>query len=411
MVSRLLGHVSLVTATTFVLGPTLLIGPSAEAQSPLAVEVTESGQASYQAELIEFSDRGVKLRQTGQEREVPYVQLQKVKLVGRKPVQRPLQGVIVDLRDGSRLHAERVSGDGQILLCDAGPNKLQFAFKQVDRIQLRKLTAEQDKQWADMLEAPVSADTLILARAEDALDKIEGAVSKISADAIAFDFDGRQVDAPIAKLAGIRFFAAAVEAPQKLLVTIVDGQQNRWKAAGLSARTGQINLKLCGGATVDLPMLAPLEFDFSSGNTLYVATLTTLERASAPRLDLGLALPEVERLFGPRPVTAEVSEGGTGPTDIEFVGAGAATYRVPGGYTRLQGAIELTPAGKQFTPCRVAVMLENKLLWETVLQTPRQAQAIDLPVESERRLKLVVESKAHPPIGDLVRWKQLRLTK
>jgi hypothetical protein len=61
--------------------------------------------------------------------------------------------------------------------------------------------------------------------------------------------------------------------------------------------------------------------------------------------------------------------------------------------------------------CRAAVMLENKVLWEHNFEATRQPLEISLAVESDKRLKLVVETKAEHPLGDTVIWNQLRLLK
>ncbi len=56
-------------------------------------------------------------------------------------------------------------------------------------------------------------------------------------------------------------------------------------------------------------------------------------------------------------------------------------------------------------------MLEDKVLWEHTFDATRKDQPISVAVESDKRVRLVVEAKSERPVGDIVVFDQLRFMK
>ena len=317
--------------------------------------------------------------------------------------------MVVELRGGSRIVASDFISDGKNVTIASGNGPFVFDSKAVSTCLFRQLSAELLPQWKSFVESQVSSDMLVLVRSDDSLDKIEGLIGKVTSEFVSFDVDGQSVEAPRDKLAGIKCFSSDT-AILPLAGVVRDVHRNEWIIASITSEGDACTLKLNCGESVTLRLSDVTEIDLSYGNSRYVADIEPIERTSLPRFELAIELTDAAKLFGARPIQPTSGLGLKGPS-LEFVGAGSATYRVPAGFTKLVGTVELKPGGQAFMACRAAVMLENKVLWEHNFERTRHPQEISLTVESDKRLRLVVESKANYPLGDIIVWNQLRLLK
>lgn len=387
-------------------------------QTAPTIEVTETQKAPYSAEFLEFTGNAVKIQQAGQAREIPLEQLMRLRNLPAPAAQPKNDSPIeIELRDGSLVGGTELLSNGTQVSITTPLGPLAFPSKAVTACKFRTLSAALEPQWKSLVESQVTADMLILVRSDEALDKIEGLIGKITNEAVTFEIDGQSVEAPRTKLAGIKYFSSDNRL-NALAGVVRDVHGNQWIVSSITstpvaaapASAGRCKLQLTCGESVELPLSALAEIDLSYGNMRYLADIDPLERTSKPRLELGIELPESNQLFGPRRVVTQGKSGLGGPS-IEFVGAGTATFRVPNGFTKLVGRVELNPGGRAFVACRAAVMLENKVLWEHVFEATRQPQEISLPIESDKRLRLIVESQSPQPVGDTVTFHQLRFMK
>jgi len=386
-------------------------------QAPQAIEVTETQKSPYQAEFVAFTGTAVKIQQAGQAREIPLENLMRLRYIPA-PAPQPKSDlpIEVELRGGSRVTGSELVSDGKQVSITTVHGPIAFPSKVITACKFRKLSPSLLPQWKSLVESQVAADMLVVVRSDEALDKIEGLIGKITAEAVTFEIDGQSVEAPRTKLAGVKFFSNDAKLGP-LAGVVRDVHDNQWIVSSINSSTntatntaGRCTLKLTCGESVDLPLAALTEIDLSYGNMRYLADIEPLERTSKPRFELGIELPESSKLFGPRSIASPAKSGIVGPS-IEFVGAGAATYRVPNGFTKLVGKVELNPGGQAFIACRAAVMLENKTLWEHTFEATRQPQEISLSVDSDKRLRLIVESQSPQPIGDIITFHQLRFMK
>lgn len=378
-----------------------------------AVEVAETQSAPYSAELVSISATEVRVQQAGKLRSVLVDNLLRLSFKNATAVESTdSQPIVVILSDGTQISGSEVTSDSAGVTVISSGRTFTFSSRQVSSCLLRRLNPQLQKQWEALIESKNAADIVVLARADDALDKIEGVISKITPNAVSFDFDGQTIDAGRSKIAGVKFFSNDAALPGKLVAIVGDVNGNRWTTSALELPVdgASCQLVLQCGATVKLPIDDLRDIDFSFGNMRYLAEIEPLEQSSAPRLKLGIELPDSAKLFGLRSTQATSSTTLTGPS-IEFIGSGTATYRIPAGFSKLVGSVELNPDGHKFAACRTAVLLENTLLWEHVFDAKSKPQEISLPIDSDKRLRLVVESEAEHPVGDIVIWKQLRFAK
>jgi hypothetical protein len=172
-----------------------------------SVEVTETNQATYPADFVGFSGKSLDvLVPAGQSRKIPFENILRLRFTSAKAVTSE-QGISIELRGGSRIAASQMTSDGKNVTITSGNGPLVFSSKAVSTCLFGKLSAELLPQWKSFVESQVASDMLVLTRAEDALDKIEGLIGKVTAEFVSFDIDGQNVEAPREKLAGIKYFS------------------------------------------------------------------------------------------------------------------------------------------------------------------------------------------------------------
>ncbi len=377
-------------------------------------EIVETKLPTYTAEVVKLDGDGLTIKLSGQSRLLAIDQLLRVRLPASSepPVK---SGMLVELSDGSQISCRQITSDGKSLTLElADGTRLSVPTRQVASCLQHPLDSALARQWETMVESRATSDILILQRSPESLDKIEGVIGAINDAQVKFQFDGQDIDVQRSKLAGWRFFSAAPPTKEKLLAVVRDKFGSSWMASSAMVnwtRDEQVELMLVGGTKLSLPLKTITEFDFSFSSMRFLADIEPLERKVQPRLSLAIQLPEVDKLFGPRPSPPESSRGVAAGPGIQFMGSGFVTYRVPGEFKRLLGSVVLAPEGPQFVPCKVQVFQEDKLLWEKTLTEPHQPQAVELDVEPGRRLRLIVQADSKQPIGDLVNWRQLRFVK
>jgi hypothetical protein len=384
---------------------------AATANGPQLLVSDTQSVAPFNAQLQQLSDSVLTVTTGGSSREIALANLRSVQFEGAE-----LAGAgpfVVAMRDGSNFSATSLISQGTVINVKlVGGSELAAPTKSISDIRLRELTDSQRTQWQAIRDSRLTADMLVLVRSEESLDKIEGIINRITPEAVEFEFSGQTIPAPLAKLAGMRFYSkTAGEAPAAKLAAVVrDTSGGSWNAAKLTVTPGSDSLELTlrDGLVFQLPLNQLRDIDFAVGSMKYVATLTPVARTASERFPLANAVAGSESLFGPRVATGQDSKAGP---SLQFLGSGSVTYRIPAEFTRLVGSVELNPPGNKVTPCNVQVLIEKKVVWEQRLTSAKQPLQIDLPVTSDERVQFVVNADSNLPVGDVVLFRELRFLK
>lgn len=375
------------------------------------VEVLPTQGEPLRGEL-EGIDAGVlTLRTDAGTQQLPW---EKLRAVEFSSAQQPAAGALVALHDGSSFTVPQFASDGEEftgMLFAEQPIALPTSF--LSHVRLQSLTAAQRTQWQAIVASRAGGDALVLIRSPEALETVEGIIVAVNSESVQFEFGGQRIDAPLSKLAGIRFFATdAVRATDALVGVVDDIGGNQWLAASMRsspASPGALELILVGGAQLEIPMERLARIDFTAGSLQYLTELPPLSATTKPQFEFKEKITGLENLFGAG-ARKSTSPAASGP-DVEFLGTGTVTYRIPSGYQRLRGSVELRPPGNSFTPCTASVRMDNELLWSERLSEPRQLHQLDLRIEPDRRLQLEVTTASKFPVGAVVVWHALRFEK
>lgn len=400
-------------------------------------QISTTDRAPFVAEVLAITDEVVEISEEGQLAQLPLERLRRVSFAGGDG---PVDASAVDaagntaqrttLVDGSQLSYQQFvlqAGTAEFQL--AAEVRLSLPVSLVHRVQFVQLSAAQLAQWQAISESRIAADWVVLIRSAEALEKLEGVVSAVTPEAVSFDFSGQTIAAPLAKLAGVRFFSGGPAVPQgtsaaaaktgasggerKLVGVVRDRLGNRWQAAQVQLARGgsKVDLELQCGAQLSLPLDQLLEIDFSSGSVLFLSELEPLKRESSHVLPVSAAIAGADNLFGPR--SQDLQRPGTsalGPS-LEFLGSGAVEYRIPADFSRLAGSVELRPSGSRFTPCMVTLKVDNQVIWQERLAETGKAWPVDVSIKPDGRMRIEVSAEGQTSVGDVVLMRDLRIVK
>lgn len=378
-------------------------------------EIVETRLPPYAAAVAKIAAGGVEVHLNGQNRTIAFDQLLRTRFAAAgKPA--AAGKISVELADGSLATCSQFTSDGKIVkLAWAADDFISVPARQVASCLLQPLDATRAKQWEAIVESKSAADVLVVQRSAEALDKIEGVINEVTDAAVKFQFDGQAIDVQRSKLAGWKYYAPEPGNRPKLLAVVRDHHGSSWMAQSIagdwSSGDGHVALQLVCGVDLKLPIGSIVDIDFSFGSMRFLADLQPLERKVQPRFALAIALPETETLFGPRPAPADTQRGANVGPGVEFMGSGSIVYRVPNDFRRLLGSVALTPEGPQFVPCKVQILVEEKVVWEKTLTSAQEVLPIEIAVEPGKRVRLTVQAESGQPVGDHVAWRQLRFVK
>jgi len=406
-------------------------------------QIIPTDRGPFSAQVLAIGDTAVEVAEGNKLSQVPVDKLRRLSFTtASAAAAAPTAGLAVDLGAGARSIAQ--SGrqatllDGSTFAYErfdlaAGAAEFQLSgelvvslpISAVHRVQMNPLSEPQQTQWQAIAESRISSDMVVLIRSSEALEKLEGVISRVTPEAVSFDFGGQAIDAPLAKLAGVRFFTNSSTAENRprsgagaqtlgpLAAIVTDSAGNRWFATRLSLPRGsaQLELSLQAGGNLVLPVEQLREIDYSSGSMQYLAELEPLKRESMDRLQMGAEIPGAEGLFGARLKDLRRPGSAVQGPSLEFLGSGVVEYRVPADFSRLVGGIELRPSGSRFTACQVTVKLDNQVIWQERLSELGKVRPIDVQVKSDGRLRIEVVAETPTPVGDVVLCHELRVVK
>lgn len=381
------------------------------AAAPVELQWT-SGERT-QSDFHRVAAGEIELSAAGELQRVPVTEISRLNFSNPAAVDPRKRSTQVTLIDGTSILCKHITSDGQTasLMLTSGivietPNNLLAS------VRLSELTPEQHEKWGELCDSEnsqLSADIVVLLRPGNALESIEGVVLKITEEAVSFDFGGQTIDIPLEKLAGLRTFTTQKPLDTKVIAEIQDIAGNRWFATGLGSSDDAASLEftLQCGLAIALPVELLQSIDFSIGRARFLSECEILQSSSG---QFAVAVSGARELFGARPIAYHFEDSRDSVPSIQIGGRGSATYRIPEGFQRLQGAVLMAPTERS-TPCQVIIRIENKTVWEATLSEPGRSNSIDIPVESDQRLELAVEPVSASAVGNFVVWHGLRLLK
>ena len=194
----------------------------------LQVRVTTIDGASRDASLTAVTERGIKIEGRGTPETISLEKLLSVERLDRPASTTPTMRV--ELFGGTRVAVTGITAsDADASLSIRGQAQLKLPLNRVRWVRFRNGSPAIDPQWLGMIEKTKSADTLVVRRANDALDEVQGIVKSITSEFVNVDLDGDALQAPIGKLEGV-LFADRTPVADAGKIIVEDLQGSRWRA-------------------------------------------------------------------------------------------------------------------------------------------------------------------------------------
>ncbi len=380
-----------------------------------AVKVLTLDEQSHQGKLAAWQREAVVLQLEGQTRRVPLDQV--LELVPQQPPETPqTAAATLLLHDGTQLPAAGLNYDGKELRFKLWEKELSVPVAQAAFWMRRKPTAEQEKQWREILAEKTQGDLLVTAKG-DSLDYFEGVVRKITPEAVHFELEGTQVPVKLKRVFAVVFYRPNVpETPEPKAVFYAAGGA-RVPAAAIAWDDGVFRLTTPGGLELSLPQDRWQRADFSLGKIAYLDQLEPEEETVQPRPltnfstrkeQLRLALEEDRLLRRVRrgrwsPSRPLKLDGRSYQRGLGLRAGTRVVFRLAGRYSRLQavaGVDDQVQASQG--PVLLTIRGDDKVLTQVKLSAADRPRGHPLELDISGVHKLTIEVH-HPPgafLGD-----------
>jgi hypothetical protein len=252
-------------------------------------------------------------------------------------------------------------------------------------------------------------------------------VGDVTAEQVAFEWDGEQVPVKRTKVAAILFYqgkpAALPEAVCRLHLT--DGSLISAQEIALEGGTATIRTPAGVSLTVRLDEIA--RADFSAGKLAYLSDIEPNKATWTPRIALPAAAgslaaagkPRRDQSFSGSPLSLMWKDDvARSRRDVRTYNKGLAlrsrtelTYLVPEGMQRFVALAGIDPESASQGNVSLQIRGDERMLWEGHVAGGAAPQEIDVQLAAARRLHLTVDYGENLDYGDRLHLIEARFTK
>jgi hypothetical protein len=297
------------------------------------------------------------------------------------------------------------SSSGWNLKTDLQADELQLPGEVVSSLQFISLTEQAQKSWAALMQNERSSDVLTVLREGD-LESLNGAILKITPEAVEFEMDGQTIQAPRAKVAGLIWFRRNAPTVTKATEFMdSNGSTLRLKSLklGSDAEIKAFDLTTISGIHLKVPIEKTLRIDYSAANLQWLDKLEVLESVSLSSI-VSDTLKEIrDKLLAPKFIATVNDTGLADPdptrTNLVFDGPGRFVFRVPDGYTRLVTTVQRRGSAKVILPLVVSIKSDDKEIWNQKLDGEQLRLDVLAKVEPNKKCEISVICEGPIPFG------------
>lgn len=279
--------------------------------------------------------------------------------------------------------------------------QIAIPLQQVQSVRFRLGAVATDPQWLGFLEKPSRRDVMVIRRAGQQLDPVEGLVVGLNLDTLEFDLEGETIEAPIEKLEGVVFRSSGQPQPGQAVLKILDVYGTTWAVRGLKASEANnaVRLDLADEVIHELPLEQIQSMRWSSGRVL-LASATPAET-------------EVN-LYVPTKLSSELTSAWFSPRadgdDLLAVAGSHVEYRIDPGFRTLAGSVARDKSVHGVGSVSVRILVDDDVKWQQSI-TDDKALGFRVSVDGGRRTRLEVLADDDGDVGDQVRFTKPRLLK
>jgi hypothetical protein len=404
--------------------------------APLEVDLQTVAGESHHGALVAISADEIALSTADGDKRWPLVDVLDI-ASARAPKGSAIPAVIVNLRDGSRLHAAAYTTSGDtatIQLVDGA--KIELPTKAVHWVRWPLAgpaaagaagaeaganaapAADPGAQaWQQFIAQPIEADLLIV-RKKDEVDSVDGQIGDVGAESVAFAIDDEKLDVKRAKIEGIVYYRAEEAAPPAPLAKVQTADGSAWAAQSLALTEAGCQLETAAGAKLEVPAKALTRIDFSQGKVLYLSDLDWDAAQSQRTPYFGPPMPLDASVDPYAPQRDRALEGGELALGRRTYRKGLAlhsrtrlVYRLPEGYRRLTALAGIDDRLSDQGSVKLDIVGDEKTLLSAIVTGGDAPLPLDLDVSGVRRLTILVDFGNDQDVADHLDLCDLRIIK
>ncbi|MCC9602423.1 NPCBM/NEW2 domain-containing protein [Stieleria sp. JC731] len=304
------------------------------------------------------------------------------------------------LVDGSNLRITSViSDESDVTATPVKRMPIGFPLEAVRSIRFRPSAAATDAQWLGLFEKELRSDLLVIRRANDQLDPVEGVILSISAQTVNFELDGDEIEAPVERLEGVLFRNILENSSSGTRVETVFGSSMVASRIRLANDGQDVQLTLQAGVQHDVPVNQIKRIQFASARQM-LASQPPASKRMQPYLKTGISESLFDAWFAPS----------SDKDDILAAAGGEIEYRIESGFENFTGSVSRASESEGKGKIKIQIVVDDEVRWEQDVQDSELA-GFQISVAGARRIKLSVQPTNDGDIGDLVRFFKPRLLK
>ncbi len=382
------------------------------------VELTPLSGPVQHGELAGFDDAAVLLQREGEIDRVPLLGLSQLRT--RQPAAAAGQSPSVWIRlvDGSQLQATeyRVADRRAAIELTSG-RAVEIRTRDIAHVRFRDHgdSPALAQDWRQLAAQRFAGDVIVIRR-QESLDHLEGVVLDVSADTVAFDFEGERIDVNRQRLDGLIYYQALDRQLPERLGQVVEVSGSRWNARSLELVDGALRLQTPAGVAHALPANQLHTLDFSAANTVWLSELEPESVAWTPYVHSRLPPSRVDAWFQPRrdqglsgrPLVIDgiVYERGLAMTSRTEI-----VYRLTDEFRSFQAVAGIDDHVRPGGNVDLTISGDDRVLFQETLTGNEPAVSLQLDISGVRRLRLLVDFGQAMDIADHLNLGDARITK
>lgn len=324
--------------------------------------------------------------------------------------------VTLGLQGGTQIRSELVTMNADRWQIDA-----QFGTelppKSVRWMLLQEPTEKQRSDWSSILKSEKVNDTIVIQRANDVIDQIEGLVQSVDSERVNFEFQGQTVPAPREKLLGIVLFRSKAERTTPLPIVRLSNGSTLAATTITSTPNDELEVGTASDVRFRLSPSEIVEINYAAANVRWLAECEVLS-SRVYGVELDDSLSDLLAALAPRlaPADDALSSGQSldaGPewVDLVFDRSGAFETRVPEGFATFEAKVNHNVTGNFVSRLDIVVEQDGKVIFDESFDGNADELDVACKVSPEKRLTLIVRNSSDVEIGTAVRWSQPRFVR
>ena len=389
--------------TTVVGSPSLVLAP-ATAQRGVPVYRLEGTR--YSGELVSVGSESVVLRQDGKPITIPTAEIMDIVLtIPDEERGADASRTRVDVTDGSVVHCSALTVEGRSAVIQSS----SIGEMRVLRTQLRSIRFHEPgvlrAEWNGLKTRKSKSDLLVIQKeskfregektiVRKSLDFMQGAVSRVGPQNIAFQIDGNEIPVKRERVFGIVYANDVPDAGSSSSVYTVAGDVIR--SRGLKISGGRVTVETLAGGTIEPQLSSIRRVDFGGARVQYLSDLEPRDVKYTPFFDHVYKYRRDMNEDGqPLRIDGKVFERG-----LYIHSKAKIVYRLAGGYRRFQACMGIDQLVGRLGDVHVVISGDGKVLAEADVRGVDKPRVLDLDVKDVRDLEILVDFGRDLDISD-----------